>query len=107
MKTKRYQRVVARVLDRPPPRKRDAAEKILRWIVCAARPLYWREIQAFFCINPEDGTCDTKRLRVDPCKAICGSLVEVEPCSLEPKAESETRLKLVHATAGRWAPPYL
>jgi hypothetical protein len=75
--------------------------KILGWIVCAARPLYWREIQAFFCINPEEGTCDAKRRRVDSCKAICGSLVEVEPCDIEPEAESEATLKLVHKTAAQ------
>ncbi|KAH8880581.1 hypothetical protein GQ53DRAFT_669656, partial [Thozetella sp. PMI_491] len=97
-----YQRVVVRVLDRPPPRQRDAAAKILCWIVCAVRPLYWREIQSLFCINAEDGTCDAKRRRVDTCKVICGSLVEAEPCSFDPKAGAESRIKLVHVTAGNF-----
>ncbi|KAK4229190.1 ankyrin repeat-containing domain protein [Podospora fimiseda] len=53
-----YERVVVRVLDRPPlPRKRTA-RTILGWLICSPRPLRWREIQSRFCINPEKEVCD-------------------------------------------------
>ncbi|KAL8282466.1 hypothetical protein RB597_009939 [Gaeumannomyces tritici] len=34
---------------------RDRAKNLLSWISCAVRPLYWREAQARFMINPHAG----------------------------------------------------
>ncbi|KAK0724556.1 hypothetical protein B0H67DRAFT_482825, partial [Lasiosphaeris hirsuta] len=96
-----YHRVAVRILERAPPRRCDAAMKILRWISCAARPLHWREIQTLFCISPENAICDGKKRRAEHCKDICGSLVEVQPCNLEPSDVSESTLRLVHTTAKR------
>jgi len=71
-------------------------------VVCAARPLHWREIQAFFCVDPVAGTCNPKKRRVDKCKVICGSFVDVDPCPLFPDEQAESVVKLVHQTAGRY-----
>ncbi|KAK3395111.1 hypothetical protein B0H63DRAFT_518180 [Podospora didyma] len=70
-----YERVVSRVLEKPPLGKRTAAKAILSWVVCAARPPRWREIQSTFCIKAETGICDCKNRRVDSCKVLCGSLI--------------------------------
>lgn len=74
----RYERVAIRMLKEAPPAACEDASRILSWIVCAARPLHWREIQSIFCVNLDTGTMDYEdsRLRVS-CKELCGSLIDV------------------------------
>ncbi|KAI8652052.1 hypothetical protein NCS56_01422000 [Fusarium sp. Ph1] len=97
-----YERVVVRVLDQGSRSKKAAASKILHWITCAARPLYWREIQSRFCINPEAGQCIFANRRVDSCKVICSSLVEEEAPEQGEGVVQERVVRLVHSTAGRY-----
>ncbi|KAH8693390.1 hypothetical protein GQ44DRAFT_595961, partial [Phaeosphaeriaceae sp. PMI808] len=105
-----YTRVIVRVLERPARPKREAAARILGWIICAARPLQWREIQSRFCINFEQGCCDSKNRRSDSCKVLCGSLVEAENCNCETASKAEkcncgtasVVISLVHDTAGKY-----
>ncbi|KAK0627418.1 hypothetical protein B0T14DRAFT_135829 [Immersiella caudata] len=95
-----YQRVLLRVVGRGPRvKRREAVLRILGWILCSARPLYWREIQTLFCLGLETSTCDARNLRVETCKAICGSFVEVI-CDFRPEDASESTVRLVHETAG-------
>ena len=96
-----YERLVVRVLDRPPPPRRKTASTILGWLVCSPRPLRWREIQSKFCIDPEKGVCNFDNRRLDNCKVICGSLVELSPCELFKDLVTEDRVSLVHETARR------
>ncbi|KAK7429027.1 hypothetical protein QQZ08_004434 [Neonectria magnoliae] len=97
-----YERVVIRVLDRPSPSRKKSALMVLGWLICSARPLRWREIQSKFCIDPEKATCNFRNRRVHGCKAICGSLVEVEPCEYHGDSVTEQTISLVHNTAGRY-----
>ncbi|KAI0854497.1 ankyrin repeat-containing domain protein [Xylaria cubensis] len=102
-----YERIVFRVLDSPARHKsqREAAAQILRWLTCAIRPLRWNEIQSLFCIDPRKGECNPRNRRVDNCKSICGSFVEVdEHESTIPIASPQVSpvVNLVHDTARRY-----
>ncbi|KAK6526015.1 hypothetical protein TWF281_011056 [Arthrobotrys megalospora] len=94
-----YDRVVVRIFDQPSEERKASAFSILSWIISAGRPLRWREVQARFCIEPEDAICDSENRRVDSCKAICGSLVEVEPCDYYTDSKNEQTITIVHPTA--------
>lgn len=78
------------------PEKR-AAKKILAWLMVAERPLKVREIDSLFCINIERGEADFDRKPLVTCKAICGSLVDVEP--INTSSDPEGTVTLVHGTA--------
>ncbi|KAI0878364.1 hypothetical protein GGS24DRAFT_518152 [Hypoxylon argillaceum] len=97
-----YERVVFRVLDNPARHhtRRDAAAKILRWLTCAVRPLKLNEIQCLFCIDPHAGVSNPRNIRVDSCKTLCGSLVEVDEPDLSIRQTSSV-VSLVHDTARR------
>ncbi|KAK4162972.1 hypothetical protein QBC43DRAFT_345576 [Cladorrhinum sp. PSN259] len=97
-----YERVVVRILDRPPPPRRQTAKAIIGWLVCSPRPLRWREIQSKFCITPEKGVCNYERRRLDNGKVLCGSLVEMSPCAYYKDAAAEAFISLVHETARRF-----
>ncbi|KAJ4393682.1 hypothetical protein N0V93_002897 [Gnomoniopsis smithogilvyi] len=73
-----YDRVTKWILEDAPECQRQDALKIIGWIICAARPLHWREIQSIFCTDVEAGDFDYEenRLRVE-CKKLCGALVDV------------------------------
>ncbi|KAI1357570.1 hypothetical protein F5Y08DRAFT_324036 [Xylaria arbuscula] len=98
-----YERIVFRVLDNPARHHthRDAAAKILRWLTCAIRPLKWNEIQCLFCIDPHAGVSNTRNRRVDSCKSICGSFVEVDE-SDHKNPSTNLVVNLVHDTARRY-----
>ncbi|RSL96842.1 hypothetical protein CDV31_013308 [Fusarium ambrosium] len=94
-----YKRVIIRVLRNPKKAERDAAKQILGMIMCACRPLHWREVQSKFCIDVNKGEADLDRQLVLTCKQLCGSLVD--DSYLEPSFSStgEAVVDLVHSTA--------
>ncbi|KAI1279464.1 hypothetical protein F5Y07DRAFT_43858 [Xylaria sp. FL0933] len=100
-----YERVVFRVLDSPARHQsqREAAAKIIGWLTCAVRPLRWNEIQALFCIDPYKEGCNPRCRRLDSCKALCGSFVEVDEHdpSSDDSQEISPEVNLVHDTARR------
>ena len=63
---------------------------ILGWIVCARRPLQWREIQGAVCIDLENQHIDHDKEVLDTPKGLFASLVEIQ--------EDDT-VALVHGTA--------
>lgn len=67
------------------------AFQLLAWLVCAKRPLEWREIQAAVAIDIEGEAVDFygRQWMVDA-KDLCGSLVE---------SRTDGSLELVHTTA--------
>lgn len=71
----------------------DDSVRLLSWLVCAKRPLKWREIQCAVSIDLEEQVVawESRRFRVDS-KELCGSIVEVH---------SDDRVDLVHHTAKR------
>ncbi|KAM0218257.1 hypothetical protein ACHAPQ_003956 [Fusarium lateritium] len=93
-----YTRVVARVLEGPVPRQKRILQ-LLGLIVAAQRPLRWREIQGFFCIDPTLGEIDyeNKRLRKS-CKDLCGALVDMHQ-DTNKNSTSEDLVRIVHPTA--------
>ncbi|KAG4435756.1 hypothetical protein IFR05_008770 [Cadophora sp. M221] len=96
---KAYERVVKRVLKNHIKPERLAAQQILGWVICAERPLRWREIQSRFCIDPEIGNANTQKKPVKSCKHLCGSLVEVQTIELTGGVESEGEVEMVHPSA--------
>ncbi|KAM0247081.1 hypothetical protein ACHAP5_004361 [Fusarium lateritium] len=93
-----YNRVITRVLEGPVPRQKRILQ-LLGLIVAAQRPLRWREIQGFFCVDSTLGEIDyeNKRLRKS-CKDLCGALVDVHRDTNE-RSVSEDLVRIVHPTA--------
>ena len=73
------------------PEQWKIVRKLLGWIVCAKRPLKWREIQAAVSIDTCRQMFDFhgRKLR-SSVEEYCGSLIQVL---------SDDRIELVHATA--------
>ncbi|KAH7330241.1 hypothetical protein BKA65DRAFT_55430 [Rhexocercosporidium sp. MPI-PUGE-AT-0058] len=98
---KAYERVVKRILKNRVKPERLAAQHILGWVICAQRPLRWREIQSRFCIDPSTETANAQKKPIKSCKRLCGSLVEVQ--TVEPigglKSEGEVEIEIVHPSA--------
>lgn len=94
-----YDRVAERVLEKTSDSRKRAALQILGLITCAARPLKWREIQCYFCIDALKGSCDPRRRKAGEPKDLCSSFVETEACASIPNSLSEAQLVMVHNTA--------
>jgi hypothetical protein len=79
-----YERIVERIFEsrRDSPVIVQIIKQVLGWIVCAQRPLKWREIQGAVCIDLdadlEQQQFDSSRELLDPPKALFASLVEVD-----------------------------
>ncbi|KAF5252268.1 hypothetical protein FANTH_2824 [Fusarium anthophilum] len=99
---KAYDRIAHRVLKKHGPSRHNTVKKILGWVICAERPLRWREIQSRFCIDAEKETCNIRNLRRDSCKSICSSLIDVTNCEMFPNTESEQVISIVHETATKY-----
>ncbi|PMD12225.1 hypothetical protein NA56DRAFT_756767 [Hyaloscypha hepaticicola] len=84
-----YARIVDRILG--DPSTKEDAKRLLGWLVCARRPLKWREIQCAVSINLDAKDIDLaeRQLRVGS-KILCGSLVE---------QRSDGSVEMVHLTA--------
>ncbi|KAH8687413.1 hypothetical protein BGZ60DRAFT_363661, partial [Tricladium varicosporioides] len=84
-----YARIVDRILG--DPSTKEDAKRLLGWLICARRPLKWREIQCAVSINLEakDINIAERQLRVGS-KILCGSLVE---------QRSDGSVEMVHLTA--------
>ncbi len=80
-----------RVLDNVNQSERDAARKILAFLICTKRPLKTHELQALFCIETESQTIDfeERQLRVAS-KDLCGALIEIRV---------DKTIELVHRSA--------
>jgi hypothetical protein len=90
--------VVVHVLENPNDSERDASQQILGRVMCAERPLMWKELQSWFCIEVDNETADTDFRLTMSCKVLCGSLIEVEP-NTRSIASSDDIINLVHETA--------
>ncbi|KAJ0139251.1 Sugar transporter STL1 [Fusarium oxysporum f. sp. albedinis] len=97
-----YDRIAQRILKKHGRSRHKTVKKILGWVICATRPLRWREIQSRFCIDAEKETCNIRNLRRDSCKSICSSLVDVTNCDMFPNIGSEQVISMVHKTATQY-----
>ena len=86
-----YNRIITRVSQGRLLNQRAIAFKVLGLLICAKRPLKWREVQGAIAVNTESGEVDFKgnQIRATP-KELCGSLIEERP---------NGNIELVHATA--------
>ncbi|EYB33484.1 hypothetical protein FG05_30074 [Fusarium graminearum] len=94
-----YERVIVRVLRNPNKSERAVAKHILGMIICAFRPLHWREIQSKFCIDPSNSEADIDRELVLSCKQICSSLVDFSYVDPSLSSPGEEIIDLVHSSA--------
>ena len=87
----RYERIMRRIKLNSSTSEWKLARKLLGWMVCARRPLKWREIQAAVSTDPASQTINfnDRQLRIH-IRDICGSLIQVLPGD---------RVELVHITA--------
>jgi len=98
-----YGRIIQRVINSAQPSAQGSARKIFGMLVCAERPLRWREIQSRFCIDADEALSDPEDLRADTCKQLCSSLVDTIECDMFPGVQSEHIVTMVHETARRYA----
>ena len=88
---RRYESILKRLERNMGKKPWEIVRKLLGWMVCAKRPLKWREIQAAISIDAEDETIDLDsgglRRSVE---YYCGSLIQVL---------DGDRVELVHTTA--------
>ena len=56
----------------------DHLRQVLGWIVCAKRPLRWREIQGAICIDLDQQNVDWDKRFLDSPKELFASLVELQ-----------------------------
>ncbi|KAI4128816.1 MAG: hypothetical protein LQ347_004029 [Umbilicaria vellea] len=87
-----YGRILLRIQDEKKSR-RVTAEKILKWVVCAIRPLTVTELATGLAIAPGEKTFNPKKRVINPSKImldLCAPLVELD--------ESTQCLKIVHAS---------
>lgn len=90
---KRYKRILERVLESRGEKTINRICLILGWIVCARRPLRWREIQGAVSIDMEGGVeqqIDHERKLSESPKELFASLVELE---------YDGTVQLIHETA--------
>lgn len=86
-----YERILQRLERSLQPTEWKTVRKLLGWIVCAKRPLKWREIQAAVSMDVEEQAIDFDGLGLrGSVEDYCGSLIQVLPGD---------RVELVHTTA--------
>lgn len=89
-----YGRIMIRLSEARPLTDVEEMNRLFEWVVCAARPLTWREIQVAVSIDSVSGTVDLgQRQLIDDIKHFCGSLVEECP---------NGQIVFVHSTARRY-----
>ncbi|KAM7217735.1 hypothetical protein V8F06_006869 [Rhypophila decipiens] len=101
--THSYERVAIHVLENAYEKRYNVARRILNLVVCAERPLRWREIRSHCSIDIQYKTANPKSRPRKSAKHYCGSLVEIcqkdEHRSQSVGPEPEDVLELVHETA--------
>jgi len=91
MITFRYNRIVNRLSRTLQREQWKIARELLGWMVCAKRPLRWREIQAARSINTTEQTFEFQDYELrSNIQVYCGSLIQVL---------DKDRVELIHTTA--------
>ncbi|KAK0111063.1 hypothetical protein ONS95_001443 [Cadophora gregata] len=86
-----YERIIKRLHDTLSPAQWKSTRKLMGWLVCAKRPLRWREVQAAFSMDAGTQTFDFDKRRLsNSIQHYCGSLIQVL---------SGDCIELVHTTA--------
>lgn len=85
-----YGRITERILSHNMGPIATDSIQLLAWLVCATRPLYWREVQCARSIRPEKDAVDFSHQYVIDAKELCGALID---------EKADGTLALVHTTA--------
>ncbi|KAL2830492.1 hypothetical protein BDW59DRAFT_158405 [Aspergillus cavernicola] len=85
-----YKRILDRVHDSRGAHTMTRIKEILGWIVCARRPLQWREIQTAVCIDLDNQVIEDTRQMGDSPRGLFASLIEWH---------KDGTVDLVHGTA--------
>jgi GPI inositol-deacylase, winged helix domain len=86
-----YERILQRLERSLQPTEWKTVRKLLGWMVCAKRPLKWREIQAAVSMDVQNQMIDFEGMSLrGSVEGYCGSLIQVL---------SGDRVELVHTTA--------
>ncbi len=96
--------MAVRILEEREKSQCELARQILELVICAERPLLWKEIRSRFCIDVQSATADPDERPLDPCKKYCGSLVEVGRHGKLGSVPDES-VELVHETARTYVFP--
>jgi hypothetical protein len=86
----RYDRILSRIFNSATDPTQKYAQEILGWVVCAKRPLRWREIQGAVCIDLENQCLNYEKEMAESPKGLFASLVELQV---------DGTVQLVHETA--------
>ena len=78
--------------------ERRAAIKILSYVVCCKRTLFWREIQSLFSVDQVKGQLDDEKRPVKSYKQLCGSFLDSHTVNKD-YTGPEDEVLLVHETA--------
>ncbi|KAI1387872.1 uncharacterized protein F4822DRAFT_294625 [Hypoxylon trugodes] len=85
-----YSRILQRITEGKSQNLIAEIHRILGWVVCAPRPLRWREIQATISLDLENQEVNHERRLLDTPKDLFASLVELQP---------NDTVDLIHSTA--------
>lgn len=93
-----YKKVDERVFGKSAEPRSAAARDILSYVISCKRTLFWREIQAFFCINASKGEIVYKKLKTKSYKELCSSFLDSKSLNKN-YTGPEDEVLLVHETA--------
>ncbi|ESA43732.1 hypothetical protein GE21DRAFT_3722 [Neurospora crassa] len=93
-----YKKVDERVFEKSARPRSAAASEILSYVISCKRTLFWREIQAFFCIDASKGEVVHKKLMIKSYKELCSSFLDSNS-SNKNYTGPEDEVVLVHETA--------
>ncbi|KAI2464722.1 hypothetical protein F4781DRAFT_411946 [Annulohypoxylon bovei var. microspora] len=85
-----YSRILYRIAEGKPHNSLQVIWKILGWVVCAPRPLRWREVQAAASLDLDIQEVNHRRRFLDSPKDLFASLIEFQ---------SNDTIELTHDTA--------
>lgn len=86
----RYRRITRRILQSGPESNRRISKKLMSWISCSKRPLYWHEIQCAISVDLANQKLSKDKRLINNSKDFCASMVEVH---------ADYVVELVHPTA--------
>ncbi|KAK3396763.1 hypothetical protein B0T20DRAFT_470418 [Sordaria brevicollis] len=94
-----YRKVDERVFEDDEDEERGAtASRILGYVIACKRTLFWREIQAFFCIDASNGEANYDERLADSYKKLCSSFLDSNS-DTQKFDGPEDEVILVHETA--------
>ncbi|CAG7998786.1 unnamed protein product [Penicillium salamii] len=85
-----YSRIIERIFESRGDSIAMHMRQVLGWIVCAKRPLRWREIQGALSIDMEGSVVDYDKRLLESPKGLFAALVEMQ---------ADDTVELVHGTA--------